>query len=206
MREEVRGGTLSRARLYALDPSVRSLEGRLSLMSSSAMEFEGFLLCLMDSRNEFFLVIELLRSKLPFRLSEPCRLRDGCRLCARFVNSANDGSVSSRISDKGRVAVDQGGFVAVDQGGGARFSRASKLFIPELRKIGGKGGMKFGFVAKGCLLSSASCSWLCELYGTGGPLPGGGCAKSILPSAFRVFILSLHIGFCIHCYPAARCV
>lgn len=38
--------------------------------------------------------------------------------------SAKLGSVSSRMSESGRVAVDQGGILDVDQGGGARFSVA----------------------------------------------------------------------------------
>ena len=80
--------------------------------------------------------------------------------------------MSSRMSERGLVAVDQGGFTAVDQDGGPRLlSPLEDPSIPAAWKTGGMGGAKDGLVAKGCLVSSSSLS----LYAScGGPFPGGG--------------------------------
>ena len=79
-------------------------------------------------RNEVFLPSEPLRwreaclfSEL-LLIKEPFLLKDDflSRLCSLLQTSSKLGSVSSRMSESGRVAVDHGGMLDVDQGGGAR--------------------------------------------------------------------------------------
>jgi len=130
--EDDLGGTFSNGKLYALEPSVCS-PGDIVILrsfasSSAHCTMTGLMVLLSIPRNEPFLLREPLRYRGAcfFRelllITEPCMLKDDflCILCSLLHMSTKLGSVSSRISESGRVAVDHGGMLDVDQGGGAR--------------------------------------------------------------------------------------
>ena len=111
-REEDRGGTFPGGMLYILERS----PGVLGEVSGDCLPLPSFR---NDGRFSRAAVTESLRAKETFLVCDAedfllrALLTDGFLL----VRSIKLGSVSSRMSESGRVAVDHGGMPEVDHGG-----------------------------------------------------------------------------------------